>query len=86
MNLRGHLHPSLKEAQKVCEAHFEKTLLDGMHILDTPEHWEKVLNLIADDGIKLRLANDWANPKKNLTSRDKWKDVEKEIEWSKVFY
>jgi DNA primase small subunit len=84
VNLKGTLHPSLNEAYKVCADHFPKTLLDNMAILDKPEHWDKVLQLIPDEEIKRNLVAEWTSGKKTLTSKEKWTQIENEIRWAKV--
>jgi DNA primase small subunit len=85
VNLFNNLHPSLSEAYKVCHSYFSRTLLDQMGILDTPQHWMKVLDLIPDKQIKDKLNSDWSNPKKALNSIEKWDQILLEIKRSNVF-
>lgn len=88
VNLYGRdFHPSLNEAYNVCNTYFPSTILDKMKILDTPETWKKVLELIPDKNVRDKLANDWNNPaRKSLNSREKWDQIQTEIQWAKVIF
>ncbi|KAI8374828.1 DNA primase small subunit-like protein [Blakeslea trispora] len=72
------LHPSLSRSFKVIEAHFESLVLNKMGVLDTPDRWKKLLDIIPDQAIQDRLHLAWSEH--SLTAKEKWEMVLKEQE------
>ncbi|KAI9199293.1 uncharacterized protein BJ171DRAFT_219900 [Polychytrium aggregatum] len=72
VNLRNG-HPSLSRAQKVLERHFEQTVLEDMGILDGPNTWTKILDMISNEQIRAELVSKWSNS--NKTGYDRWADL-----------
>ncbi len=53
-----------------------------MKVLDTPEAWNKILNLVHDDEISKQLNQEWSS--KKLSGKEKWDQLVSFIHQKKV--
>lgn len=61
----------------MVEKHFKHILLENMGILDTPEQWKKVLDIIPEESIREKMASKWGQEKSKSAS-EKWDMLVKE--------
>ncbi|KAI9486878.1 MAG: DNA primase small subunit [Benjaminiella poitrasii] len=73
------LHPSLKRSYQVVEDHFESLVLRKMGILDKPETWRKLLEIIPDADVKQKLDEAWKS-QTSKTPKEKWNMLVSSIE------
>ncbi|KAI8335675.1 hypothetical protein EDC96DRAFT_450663 [Choanephora cucurbitarum] len=71
------LHPSLGRSFKTVEKHFD-SIIQKMGILDKPETWKKLLEIVPDQAIQERLNTAWSEHQ--LTAKEKWEMLVKEAE------
>ncbi|KAI7898605.1 DNA primase small subunit-like protein [Cokeromyces recurvatus] len=65
------LHPSLRRSYQIVEKHFESLVLQKMGILDKPENWKKLLEIIPDADVREKIDESWRNYP-NKSPKEKW--------------
>ncbi|KAJ8659505.1 hypothetical protein O0I10_004870 [Lichtheimia ornata] len=74
VKLPATLHPSLGRSLDILKPYFGSLLLEEQGILDKPESWEKVLNILPDAGIREELNTAWSEDP-SRSGEDKWQDL-----------
>ncbi|RUO96978.1 hypothetical protein BC936DRAFT_141183 [Jimgerdemannia flammicorona] len=73
------LHPSLKRSLGILKEHFEGLVLNNQRVLDEPENWNKVLQIVPDHAIRETLDSKWQKSSRTNTAMLKWEDLKNEI-------
>lgn len=60
MHFGGNLHPSLERARGIIETHFDDVILTQQNFLSSAADCAKVLQMIADDGLRDAVRDRWA--------------------------
>ncbi|KAJ3258743.1 hypothetical protein HK103_003337 [Boothiomyces macroporosus] len=83
VNTRGSvLHPLLEKSLGPCATHFDRIMLDKMGILNSKEHWSKLLAIIPDESIRNELDNEWSKSPDTPAST-KWDMLQSRLKGSK---
>ncbi|CAO3608915.1 unnamed protein product [Cunninghamella echinulata] len=81
VRLPATLHPSTERSLKLIKPYFVKHVLNGQGVLDTQEHWKKLLSLISDKDIIDRLDKHWESDP-SLSGASKWEELMQELKKS----
>ncbi|KAJ3188790.1 primase, DNA, polypeptide 1 (49kDa) [Gaertneriomyces sp. JEL0708] len=76
------LHPSLRRAYDVCHRHFQKTILEEMDVLGSPDSWNKLLQAIPDEDVRRSLNQEWSS-NANMPAIKKWGRLQGELKSKK---
>ncbi|KAI8089598.1 uncharacterized protein BX664DRAFT_333431 [Halteromyces radiatus] len=74
VRLPSTLHPSLERSLEIIKPYFVPLILERQGVLDTKIQWEKMLNIISDEGTRNDLNESWSNDS-SLTGREKWNEL-----------
>ncbi|KAI8332143.1 hypothetical protein BC941DRAFT_437616 [Chlamydoabsidia padenii] len=74
VRLPSTLHPSLERSLEIIKPYFIPLILERQGVLDTKDQWQKMLNILADEGTRRELDESWTNDT-TLSGRDKWTEL-----------
>ncbi|RUS32259.1 hypothetical protein BC938DRAFT_475931 [Jimgerdemannia flammicorona] len=91
---------SLRRSLGILKEHFEGLVLNNQRVLDEPENWNKVLQIVPDpvvlkvafthpharSAIRETLDSKWQKSSRTNTAMLKWEDLKNEIGDGKVGY
>ncbi|KAF0719480.1 Aste57867_1016 [Aphanomyces stellatus] len=75
--LKDPLHPSLERAYSILEPMFGDVILGehGQAVLCSPDHWEKLLEMIPDEDIRSSLSAKWLSQLNSTSPLEKWNQL-----------
>eukprot|EP01137_Pigoraptor_chileana_P000171 Opistho-2@35874 len=75
------IHPSLQRASNILHDHFDSVIVRDQGHFDTPERWEKVLQLVGDEELKARLKDTFASCH---SGEERWQLLRREVDDTKI--
>ncbi|CAO3679671.1 unnamed protein product [Umbelopsis vinacea] len=78
VKLPSTLHPSLIRSLDILKQYFVPLVVEGQGVFDNEENWKKVLNIIPDKAVQVKLGELWES--KDATGLSRWNDLKLELE------